>query len=78
MYRIVNECKNVKVNVEQHEMYEPKRPEQIVHGEAIVFGFYEPENERKILLTLIIDKNDLTRNQLARPQSYRRGREDTR
>ena len=42
MYRIVNECKNVKVDIEQFDMNEPKRPERIGHGEAIVFGFYEP------------------------------------
>ena len=42
-------------------MDEPKNsPEVIEFDQNMVFGLYEPENERKVKLDLEIDKNDFS------------------
>ena len=49
MYRFINECRAVKVRMQQYNMDEPKStPEVIEHNQNLIFGFYEPENERKL------------------------------
>ena len=69
MYRIVNGCRNVRMHLQQANMDEPKNsPEVIESDQNMVFGLYEPENERKVKLDLEIDKNDLSQNAL-----YRKG-----
>ena len=70
LYRIINDCVNVKVKMQQFEMDEPKTPEVIDSRQNMIFGFYEPENKRQIELTLIIDKNDRTQKHI-----YRQGNE---
>jgi len=71
MYRIINECRNVKVQLQQYDMDEPKSPELITFQQNLIFGFYEPENARKIQLDLLIDKNDFSD-----PLSYRKMNEE--
>lgn len=59
MYRFINECPNVKLSVMQARMDEPREPEAVELGVPMTFGFYEPENERKVDLRLLINKSGL-------------------
>ena len=69
MYRIVNSCRNVRIQLQQANMDEPKgSPEVIEFDQSMIFGLYEPENERKVKLDLEIDKNDFSSNTM-----YRKG-----
>ena len=48
MYRFINECPNVGLEVVQANLDESKEPLQVERGVPMIFGFDEPENERKV------------------------------
>ena len=55
-------------------MDEPKPSCEVIgYNQNMIFGLYEPENERKVQLDLVIDRNDFTK-----PTMYRRGQEEVR
>lgn len=49
MYRIINECRNVKIRMQQYDMDEPKPSCEVIdYNQNMIFGLYEPENQRKV------------------------------
>ena len=58
MFRIVNECQNVKIQFEQMDLEPEKSPDMLNQKSEMNFAFYDPEIDRKLQMTLDINKND--------------------
>ena len=58
MFRIVNECQNVKIQFEQMDLFPEKSPDKLGPDDSCNFAFYDPEIDRKLQMTLDINKND--------------------
>ena len=58
MFRIINDCANVKIQFEQMDLNPEKSPDNVGPRETVNFAFYDPEIERKLQMTLDINKND--------------------
>jgi hypothetical protein len=48
MYRIVNECENVKVNFCQLSLIHEMKPDMIEPHRSQSFGFYEPAGSKQV------------------------------